>query len=107
MDKHRPQYLMDSVADHLTGKTQIIKGNFNGRRIVVVEVLDECLTTAQALSLIRVGFGKGAAVAGIDAVKVDDSPCTRIYVEDPRFAVLGFKEGPPLAQRIRRKFRGG
>lgn len=76
----------------------------HGRRIAVVEVLDECLLTEQAKALVRDAIGLDAIVVLIDALKVGDEPCTRIYVEHPRFAVVPLGEEPPLELRMRRKF---
>ena len=98
--------LLKMVSDIRATKARTLPmDHLHGRRIAVVEVLDECLTTEQSELLICATIGLEATVARIDALKVGEQPCTRIYVEHERFAVLKYGEDAPLELRMRRQFR--
>ena len=79
--------------------------NFHGRKIAVIEVLDEELTTADAEALATDTIGADAKVAAIDVDKADNRPMTRIFVEHADFKMLRYGDPVPLELRMRRKFR--
>ncbi len=77
----------------------------HGRKIAVIEVLGEMLSSEAAEALARDKIGADATMVALDVHKGRDA-MTRIFVEHNSFAMLRYGETAPLELRLRRPVRG-
>lgn len=77
----------------------------HGRKIAVIEVLGETLSSEAAEALAREKIGADATMVALDVHKGTQA-MTRIFVEHKSFRVLRYGETAPLELRMRRTVRG-